>query len=156
MGPAPLEPYAHSGWMVNFLFSPGPKTWVYEVSVGLTCNSYIGVLTHVKEPLVPSFDHLALADGEGQRLATVVRGVELAAIALEGAAVVHVDLVAGFGLARAGGGRDDFRLQVLGVVSRLDEVRLPVARTSLLTMSPATAAAASARSRAIFMAEFRV
>jgi hypothetical protein len=23
MGPAPLLPYAHSGWMVNFLFSPG-------------------------------------------------------------------------------------------------------------------------------------
>ena len=56
---------------------------------------------------------MALADGEGQRLAAVVGGVELAAVALEGAAVVHVDLIAGLGLAGAFGGGDDLGLQVL-------------------------------------------
>jgi hypothetical protein len=34
---------------------------------------------------------------------------------------VYVDLVAGLGLARAGGGRDDFGLEVLQAVSRLYE-----------------------------------
>jgi hypothetical protein len=63
--------------------------------------------------LVPALDNLALADGEAQGLAAVVRGVELAAVALESAAVVDVDLVAGLGLARALGGGDDFGLQVL-------------------------------------------
>jgi hypothetical protein len=68
---------------------------------------------HVQEALVPALDDLALADGEAQGLAAVVRSVELAAVALEGAAVVDVDLVAGLGLARTLGGGDDFGLQVL-------------------------------------------
>jgi hypothetical protein len=44
--------------------------------------------------LVPSLDDLAFADVEGERLAAVVRSVELGSIGVESTAVVDVDLVA--------------------------------------------------------------
>jgi hypothetical protein len=49
---------------------------------------------HVQESLVPSLDDLAFADVEGERLAAVVRSVELGSIGVESTAVVDVDLVA--------------------------------------------------------------
>lgn len=61
--------------------------------------------THVQQALIPPLDHLALADVEGERLATVVARVELGAVAGECASVVHFDLVAGFRFAVALGGR---------------------------------------------------
>lgn len=56
---------------------------------------------HVQQALVPPLDDLALADGEVQRLAAVVAGVELGAVGGEGAAVVDGDAVAALGLAGA-------------------------------------------------------
>ena len=56
---------------------------------------------HVQKTLVPTLDDLALSNGEAERLAAVVGGVELAAVLLEGTSVVHVDLVAGLSLAVA-------------------------------------------------------
>jgi hypothetical protein len=68
---------------------------------------------HVQKALVPALDDLARTNGEGQGLATVVRSIELAAVALEGTAVVHVNLVAGNGLATAFDRLGDLGLQVL-------------------------------------------
>ena len=48
---------------------------------------------HVLQALVPSFDDLAFSEGEAKRLVAVVGSVKLGAV-FEGAAVVHVDLVA--------------------------------------------------------------
>lgn len=68
---------------------------------------------HVQQSLVPALDDLALANGEAEWLAAVVRSVELAAVALEGAAVVHLDAVAGLGRALALDLVGDFGLEVL-------------------------------------------
>jgi hypothetical protein len=70
---------------------------------------------HVEQALVPALDDLAATDLEAQRRAAVVRGVELAAVRGERAAVVHVDLVAGNRLALAVDGRYDFGGEVLVV-----------------------------------------
>lgn len=51
------------------------------------------------------------SDLETQRRAAVVAGIELGAVAGQGAAVVHVDIVALFGLARAFDGGGDFDLE---------------------------------------------
>lgn len=67
--------------------------------------------THVQQPLIPALDDLPLAHREGQRLAAVVRSVELAAVAFQSAAIVHVDGVASDGLALAGCGRRDFDVE---------------------------------------------
>jgi len=56
---------------------------------------------HVEKTLVPSLDDLSLANGEAQRLATVVAGVELRAILGESAAVVNINGVSTLGLALA-------------------------------------------------------
>lgn len=62
--------------------------------------------------MVPALDDLALADSEFQGIAAVVRRIEFRAIG-EGAAVVHLDLIASLGLARTLGRSDDFGLEVL-------------------------------------------
>lgn len=69
--------------------------------------------THVEQALVPTLDDLALANGEAQRLATVVRSIELATVALEGAAVVDLDAISSLGGAVALDLVGDFRLEVL-------------------------------------------
>jgi hypothetical protein len=81
--------------------------------VGLDGELALLAGAHVEQALVPALDNLTLAHGEAQWLAAVVRGVELAAVALEGAAVVHLDAVAGLGGAAALDLGDDFRLEVL-------------------------------------------
>lgn len=58
--------------------------------------------THIQQPFVPALDDLALADGEVERRAAIVGGVELGAVGREGAAVVDGDGVAPLGLAGAG------------------------------------------------------
>ena len=51
-------------------------------------------LAHSHESLVPAFDDLASAQGEGQRVAPVVAAVKLGAVRVEGPGVVHGQLVA--------------------------------------------------------------
>jgi hypothetical protein len=74
---------------------------------------------HIKQALVPSFDDLSLSDNEAEGLAAVVRCVKLASVRLEGAAVVHVDLVACYGRAIAFDGFDDFGLEVFWIEESL-------------------------------------
>lgn len=83
----------------------------------LRLNGQLPLLTraHIQKTLIPSFNNLARADGEREGLSAVVRCVEFRAVGFEGAAVVHVDLVAGLGLARAAGGLGDFGLEVFVV-----------------------------------------
>jgi hypothetical protein len=91
----------------------GASTAAAVCPVGLDGQLALLAGAHVEQALVPALDDLALAHGEAQRLAAVVRGVELAAVALEGAAVVHLDTIAGLGGAVALDLVDDFRLEVL-------------------------------------------
>lgn len=60
----------------------------------LDCERALLTDTHAEQALVPTLDDLTLADMEAQRLATVVGGIELAAVLGESAAVVDLDLVA--------------------------------------------------------------
>jgi hypothetical protein len=104
---------------------------------------------HVQETLVPALDDLSRSDVEGERLATVVTSVKLAAVLGERSAVMYVDLVAGDGLTGALLGYGDLGLEVLGGVSSV-HFSMFMERTSLLMMS-ATAAVASARIVATFI-----
>lgn len=113
---------------------------------------------HVEQPLVPSFDDLSLANGEGQGLAAVVRGVELAAIG-EGATVMDFYLVADLGLAAALFGDDDFGFEVLwsllahgGFAMGLHRIVL----ASLLMMSAAAQPAAASTARTVNFIFWRV
>jgi hypothetical protein len=71
--------------------SHAPST-VSPLRLNDQCSLLAGA--HVQETLVPSLDDLALTDVEAERLATVVAGIELGAVGVEGTAVVDVDLVA--------------------------------------------------------------
>ena len=84
--------------------------------VGLDGELALLSWAHVKETLVPALDDLALADSEAKGLSAVVGGVELAAVALEGAAVVHLDAVTGLCGALALDSFGDFGLEVLGAL----------------------------------------
>lgn len=60
----------------------------------------VSVLNHwglLQETLVPAFDHLALANGKGQRLATVVASIKFLAIAGKRPTVMNVDVVSALG-----------------------------------------------------------
>ena len=93
---------------------------------------------------------MTLPNYEAKRFSAVIAGIELAAILLEGAAVVHVDLVAGDRLTFARNGERDFSFEVLA--AHLEEFNQGVCRerTSLLMMS-AKAAAANVRMVATFI-----
>lgn len=81
--------------------------------VGLDGELALLSRAHAEQTLVPALDDLALANSEAKRLAAVVGGVELAAVALEGTAVVHLDAIAGLGRALALNSFGDFGLEVL-------------------------------------------
>jgi hypothetical protein len=58
------------------------------------------VQLHAEESLIPALDDLASTDGEVERVATLVAGIELGAVQ-ERALVVHIDRVVAGGLAGA-------------------------------------------------------
>ena len=57
--------------------------------LGLNSKRPLITRAHVQQSLIPTLDHLSLANVEVKRLTAVVRGVELAAVSGESAAVVH-------------------------------------------------------------------
>ena len=63
--------------------------------VGWAVKSGLGANVESNESLIPSLDDLAGTNGELEWLASVVAGVELAAVALEGSLVVSLDLLSG-------------------------------------------------------------
>ena len=143
----PREPYPHSGWMVSLRFSPG--------HICFQAVSYFVIPTflqtpYIEKPLVPALDHLPLAHGEAEWLSAVVGCIELAAVALEGATVMHIDGIAGLGLAIALRWGDDLGLEMLCGGQPFMRAEAGYEHASLLMIS-AAAAVASARRTATFM-----
>jgi len=68
---------------------------------------------HIQESLIPAFNDLPASNNKAEGWPAVVTGVELAAVALEGSAVMDVHFVASFGGATTFGFYDNFGLEVL-------------------------------------------
>jgi hypothetical protein len=89
--------------------------------VGLDGELSLLTGAHVKQALVPALDDLPLSNGEAEWLSAAVRCVKFGAVALEGSAVVHVDLVSGLGLTVALDGGYDFGFEVLTLLALWQE-----------------------------------